>query len=113
MCCFFFHYVSAKFHLWPSSGLGFICLCSSVKGLSNDTLQTDLLTKARHNPIPIPFRFKEPVKQALLKDVERGIIVQVPVSMPTDWCSTMVITAKKNSDPRRTVDYQHLRIIFC
>ena len=20
MCCFFFHYVSAKFHLWPSSG---------------------------------------------------------------------------------------------
>ena len=20
LCCFFFHYVSAKFHLWPSSG---------------------------------------------------------------------------------------------
>ena len=20
MCCFFFHYISAKFHLWPSSG---------------------------------------------------------------------------------------------
>ena len=20
VCCFFFHYVSAKFHLWPSSG---------------------------------------------------------------------------------------------
>ena len=28
--------------------------------------------------------------------------------MPTDWCSTMVITAKKNGKPRRTIDYQHL-----
>ena len=64
--------------------------------------------KARHNPIPVPFHFKEPVRQALWKDVERGIIAPVPMGMPTDWCNTMVITAKKNGNPQRTVDYQHL-----
>ena len=51
--------------------------------------------KVRHNPIPVPFHFKEPVKQGLWEDVKRGIITPVPVGMPTDWCSTMVITAKK------------------
>ena len=64
--------------------------------------------KARHNPIPVPFHLKEPVKQALWEDIRRGIISPVPVGMPTDWCSTMVITAKKNGKPRRTIDYQHL-----
>ena len=44
----------------------------------------------RHKPIPVPFHFKEPVRQALWKDVEKGIIAAVPMGMPTDWCSTMV-----------------------
>ena len=66
------------------------------------------ISKARHNPIPVPFHFKEPVKQALWEDVRRGIITPVPVGMPTDWCSTMVITAKNPGKPRRTIDYQHL-----
>ena len=50
--------------------------------------------KARHNPIPVPFYFKEPVKQALWEDIRRGIITPVLVGMPTNWCSTMVMTAK-------------------
>ena len=58
--------------------------------------------KAKHNPISVPLHFKEPVRQALWKDLERGIIAPVPVGMPTDWGSTIVITAKK------TVDHQHL-----
>ena len=58
--------------------------------------------KARHNPVPVPFHFKELVRQALWKDVERGIIAPLP------WCSTMVIIAKKNRNPWRTVDNQHL-----
>ena len=61
--------------------------------------------KARYKPIPVPFHFKEPVRQALWEDVKRGIITPVPVGMPTDWCSTMVITAKKNGKPQRTLDY--------
>ena len=66
--------------------------------------------KARHNPIPVPYHYKEQVKEALWEDVKRGIISPVPIGTPTDWCSTMVITAKKkqNGKPRRTVDYQHL-----
>ena len=71
-------------------------------------LKEGAVPKARHSPIPVPFHFKEPVRQALWNDVERGIIAPVPVGMPTDWCSTMVITAKKNGNPRRTIDYQHL-----
>ena len=64
--------------------------------------------KARHSPIPVPYHYKEQVKEALWEDVKRGIISPVPIGTPTDWCSTMVITAKKNGKPRRTVDYQHL-----
>ena len=71
-------------------------------------LKEGTVPKARHNPIPVPFHFKEPVRQALWEDVKRGVITPVPVSMPTDWCSTMVITAPKNGKPRRTIDNQHL-----
>ena len=51
--------------------------------------------KARYNPIPVPYHYKEQVKEALWEDVKRGIISPVPIGTPTDWCSTMVITAKK------------------
>ena len=71
-------------------------------------LKEGAVPKAEHNPIPVPFHFKEPVRQALWEDVKKGIITPVPVGMPTDWCSTMVITAKKNGKPWRTIDYQHL-----
>ena len=62
-------------------------------------LKEGAVPKVRPNPIPVPFHFKEPVRQALWKDVERGIITSVPMGMPTDWYSTMVITAKKNGNP--------------
>ena len=65
-------------------------------------LKETAVPKARHRPIPVPFNFKEPVRQALWKDMEKGITFPVPVSMPTDWCSTMVITAKKYGNPRKT-----------
>ena len=71
-------------------------------------LKEGAVPKARHIPIPVPFHLKEPVRQALWEYVKRGIITPVPVGMPSDWCSTMVITAKKNGKPRRTIDYQHL-----
>ena len=64
--------------------------------------------KARHNPIPVPFHFKEPVKQVLWKDIEKSVIAPVSVGMPTDWCCTIVLTAKKNGNPWRIVHYQHL-----
>ena len=53
---------------------------------------------ACHMPIPIPFHW----------DVERGIMTSVLIGTPVDWCSPMVVTAKKNGKPRRTIDLQHL-----
>lgn len=71
-------------------------------------LNEGAVPKARHSPIPVPFHMKEAVKKALDEDVRRGIITPVPVGTPTDWCSTMVVTSKKDGRPRRTVDYQAL-----
>ena len=71
-------------------------------------LKEGAVHKARHKTILVPFHLKEPIRQALWKDVEKGIIAPVPVGMPTIWCSTMVITTKKNSNSQRTVDHQHL-----
>ena len=71
-------------------------------------LQSNAVSKARHSPIPVTFHLKETMKASLFRDVERGIIAPVPVGTPTEWCSTMVVTAKKDGRPRRTIDYQHL-----
>ena len=60
-------------------------------------LKDNCVPKARHNPIPIPLHFKEKVKTSLDRDVEKGIISPVPIGTPTDWCSTMVITAKQKA----------------
>ena len=57
---------------------------------------------ARHMPIKIPFHWKKEVKESLDRDVERGIIAPVPIGTPVEWCSQMVVTAKKNGKPRRT-----------
>ncbi len=53
----------------------------------------------------MPYHLKESVRQALMQDIERGILKQVPIGTPMDWCSTMVITTKKGGRPRRTIDY--------
>ena len=71
-------------------------------------LKEGAVPKARHSPIPVPFHMKEAVKKALDDDVRRGIIVPVPVGSATEWCSTMVVTSKKDGRPRRTVDFQAL-----
>ena len=38
----------------------------------------------------------------LVRDVKLGVLEK----LPTTWLSRMVITAKSNAEPRRTVDYQ-------
>ena len=63
---------------------------------------------AHHTPIPIPFHWKKEVKESLDRDVERGIIAPVPIGTSVEWCSPVVVTAKKNRKPRRTIDLQHL-----
>ena len=63
--------------------------------------------KAIHTPIPTPHHWRAQVKADLDRDVALGIIEPVPQNTPTTWCSRMVIVAKKDGTPRRTVDFQN------
>ena len=63
---------------------------------------------AYHTPLPIPLHWQEEVKQSIERDVNLGVIEPVPVGEPVTWCHRMVICAKKNGKPRRTVDLQAL-----
>ena len=62
-----------------------------------------------HTPIEVPHYWKYKVKEDLDMDVRLGIIEPVPQGTPTTWCTRMVVTAKKNGNPRRTVDLQKLK----
>ena len=64
---------------------------------------------AVHTPIRVPEHWKEKVKADIDRDVILCIIEPVPGTTPTTWCAKMVVTAKKNGQPRRTVDLQHLK----
>ena len=64
---------------------------------------------AVHTPIRVPEHWKAKVKADIDRDVRLCIIEPVPGTTPTTWCARMVVTAKKNGKPRRTVDLQHLK----
>ena len=63
---------------------------------------------AHHTPIPVPLHWQEEVKKGLDQDVRLGVLEPVPVGEPVTWCHRMVVCAKKNGKPRRTVDLQKL-----
>ena len=65
---------------------------------------------AHHTPIPVPLHWQEEVKAGLDQDVALGVLEPVPVGEPVTWCHRMVICAKKNGKPRRTVDFQALNL---
>ena len=63
---------------------------------------------ACHTPVPVPLHWRDDVKAGLDQDVRLGVIEPVPVGEPVTWCHRMVVCAKKNGNPRRTVDLQPL-----
>jgi len=65
-------------------------------------LQPDAIPKVHHTPAPVPIHWQEEVKSGLDRDVKLG------VGEPVTWCHRMVICAKKDGSPRRTVDLQAL-----
>ncbi|CAG2218786.1 unnamed protein product [Mytilus edulis] len=65
---------------------------------------------AHHTPVPVPIHWKEEVKAGLDQDVRLGVLEPVPVGEPVTWCHKMVVCAKKNGKPRRTVDFQPLNV---
>lgn len=68
----------------------------------------DAAPVAHHTPVPVPIHWQTDVKAGLDQDVRLGVIEPVPVGEPVTWCHRMVICAKKNGQPRRTVDLQAL-----
>ena len=52
--------------------------------------------------------WQDKVQRDLERDVKLGVLEKLPPNTPTTWLSRMVLTAKENGDPRRTVDYQQL-----
>ena len=60
---------------------------------------------ARHSPIPVPLHWRDAVKEGLDRDVRLGVIEPVPIGEPVTWCHRMVICAKNDGTPRRTVDF--------
>ena len=61
--------------------------------------------KAVMSPCTIPIHWADDVKAGLDRDVRLGVIEKVPVNVPVQWCSRMLITPKSNGNPRRVIDF--------
>ena len=71
-------------------------------------IHPDAKPVACHTPIDVPIHWRDDVKAGLDQDCKMGVIEAVPVGTPVTWCHRMVVCAKKNGKPRRTVDLQAL-----
>ena len=65
---------------------------------------------AYHSPLPVPIHWQDDVKAGLDRDVRLCVLEPVPIGEPVTWYHRMVICAKKNEKPRRTIDFQSLNI---
>ena len=63
---------------------------------------------ANNTPVPVPVHWQEEVKAGLDRDVRLSVIEPVPVGDPVTYCHRMVICAKTDGTPMRTVDMQSL-----
>ena len=63
---------------------------------------------AVHTPAPVAVHWAEQVKGQLDRDMALGIIEPVPLNTPVTWCARMVVVAKHDGSPRRTVDFKAL-----
>ena len=63
---------------------------------------------AHHTPCVLPVHWRDKVKAALDDDERLGVIERVPDGVPTTWLHRMVVVAKHNGEPRRTVDFSPL-----
>ena len=61
-----------------------------------------------HKVVPVPIHWRDKVKADIDRDVRLGVLEKVPDNTPVTYLSRMVITAKANGDPRRTIDFQGL-----
>ena len=69
-------------------------------------IDPDTVPVAHHTPVPIPLHWQEEVKAGLDQDVVLGVIEPVPVGDQYP----LVICAKKNGQPRHTINLQALNL---
>ena len=67
-------------------------------------MKQGVIPTAIHTPIPVPAHWAKKVKADIERDCQLGVLEPVPANDPVTWCHRMVITPKRNGDPRRTVD---------
>ena len=65
-------------------------------------------SSACHKVVPVPIHWRDQVKADLERDVRLKVLEKVPDNTPVTWQARMVITAKSNGNPRRTIDFQSL-----
>ena len=68
----------------------------------------DATHMTHHTPVPVPIHWQDDVKAGLDRDVRLGVLEPIPVGEPVTWCHHMVVCAKRNGKPLRTVDMQPL-----
>ena len=71
-------------------------------------LDTSVTPTACHKVVPVPIHWRDEVKADIDRDVKLGVLEKVPDNTPVTYLSRMVITAKANGSPRRTIDFQAL-----
>ena len=59
-------------------------------------------------PAQVPLHWQLAVKEGLDRDLKLGVLERVPLNTPTRWQSRMVVVAKHDGSPRRTIDYKNL-----
>jgi hypothetical protein len=93
------HYASTVFN---------VCEHQQLPMMTGTPLQLHVDPAAKpvacHKVTPVPLHWKHRVKADLERDVALGVLEKVPDNTPVTWLSRMVVTAKANGDPRRTID---------
>ena len=88
------------------------CEHQTLPMMSGEPLQLHVDPKAKpvaiHKPALVPLHWQDQVYKDLERDVKLGVLERVAPNTPTTWCFRMVVTAKSDGTPRRTVDLQPL-----
>jgi hypothetical protein len=89
-----------------------VCEHQPLPIMSGEPLRLHIDSEARpvavHKPAIVPLHWQDKVYEDLERDVRIGVLERVDANTPTTWCSRMVITAKADGTPRRTIDLQPL-----
>ena len=81
-----------------------------IKGSPPLKLHVDPNAKpaAVHVAPQVPLHWQAPVLAGLARDCRLGVLERVPVNTPATWQSRMVVTAKHDGSPRRTIDFRNV-----